>query len=82
MGRGAGLREDDVRDWIIGVTSRLHSLTWVVGADAYFSTTMVPLVYQAIATSLEVFKYPFSERAQRWLVEVKDNGEKFGIDFY
>jgi hypothetical protein len=34
------------------------------------------------ANPLGIFKHPFSERAHRWLVEVRDNSERFGIDSY
>jgi hypothetical protein len=30
---------------------------------------------------VEIFKNRFSEHANRWLVEVRDNGERLGIDF-
>jgi hypothetical protein len=53
----------------------------VVGLDANFDNYF-PLVYQAVAASFKVFKCSFSDHARLSLAEVRDNGERFGIDSY
>ena len=54
----------------------------VVSVNACFRQLSLHSFIRQFATPLEIFKHPFSERAQRWLVEVRDNGERFGIDSY